>query len=229
MEQAVIDATKEAITTEKIVAALKKVKSTPIKVVGISGSLRKASFHTGLLRYLSSQKLEGMEFEIVSIADLPMFNQDLENLKDESKLPKAVQDFKAKIRAADAFFVACPEYNFGITAPLKNAIDWASRGADSNLWKGKVSTLAGAGGSGAAKAQIQFRQCCVFLQLQVVDMPQVAIPAFAKEEDGKMPFDFGTGDLLSAKWKERVVAQINLLRDETQKKKMGQIAFEMCK
>merc|ERR1712228_460232 len=229
LKDAVVAATNEAIEEKECITELRKIKSTPVKIVGISGSLRKASFHSGLLRYLASQKLEGIDFEIVPIGDLPLFNQDLEDTKDETKQPKAVQAFKAKIRSADAFVITCPEYNFGITAPLKNALDWASRGQDSNLWQGKVAALAGAGGSGAQKAQIQLRGIAVFLELQIMDRPFMNINAFQPEDDGKNVFDYQTGDLLSKKWKGRMVEQVNLLRDVTKKNKLGQKAFEMLK
>merc|ERR1712061_611786 len=76
----------------------------------------------------------------------------------------------AKISAADANFFASPEYNFGITAPFKNALDWASRGQFGNEWKNKCATIVGAGGPGLThKAQSQFRQICVFLQLKLID------------------------------------------------------------
>lgn len=116
---------------------LKKIATTPVKIIGISGSLRKASFNTGLLRVLKDAKLEGIEFEIVSIGDLPVFNQDLENMKDETQDPKAVQEFRAKIRAADAIFFSSPEYNYGVSSPLKNALDWGSRSANGSALKGK--------------------------------------------------------------------------------------------
>merc|ERR1719410_2107697 len=226
MKSAVIEATKEEMSKKEnrdCLAELKQIKSSPIKVVGICGSLRKSSFHMGMLRYLAGQKLEGVEFEIVSIADLPMFNQDLENIKEESKNPQAVQDFKAKIRAADAYFFSSPEYNFGVTAPFKNALDWGSRGQHGNEWKGKCATIVGAGGPGMThKAQFQFRQICVFLQLKLIDLPQVGISAFAKEEDGNIPFDFANGDLLSKKWKGRLVTQMDILRDMTKKSKMAE-------
>ena len=112
---------------QDIKAELEKIARSPVKIIGISGSLRKASFNTGILRYLKETKLEGIEFEIVSIGDLPLFNQDLENPKDESQEPKSVQKLKSKIRGADAVFFATAEYNYGIPSPMKNALDWGSR------------------------------------------------------------------------------------------------------
>ena len=86
---------------------------------------------------MSQAKLAGVEFEIVSIADLPLFNQDLENPKDESQEPKSVQELRNKIRSADAIFFSSPEYNYSISSPMKTALDWASRGANGSALKGK--------------------------------------------------------------------------------------------
>ena len=118
---------------------LKEIVSKPVKIVAISGSLRKTSFNTGILRYLQSQKIEAVEFEVVAIDKLPMFNQDLEHKDDQTKDPEEVQAFRKKIREADGVLFATPEYNFGMTGPLKNAIDWASRRG--NAWKGKPYVL----------------------------------------------------------------------------------------
>lgn len=231
MKNAVIEATKEEMAKKEnrdCLAELKQIKASPIKVVGICGSLRKASIHMGMLRYLADQKIENVEFAIVDVGNLPLFNQDLENTKDESKEPQAVQDFKAKIRDADACFFSSPEYNFGVTAPFKNALDWASRGEHGNAWKNKCATIVGAGGpSLTTKAQFQFRQICVFLQLKLIDLPSVGISAFAPEDDKNMPFDFSNGELKSEKWKKRLVTQMEILRDMTKKSKMAEIAFEL--
>eukprot|EP00484_Ammonia_sp_Unknown_P020902 CAMPEP_0197030524 /NCGR_PEP_ID=MMETSP1384-20130603/9752_1 /TAXON_ID=29189 /ORGANISM="Ammonia sp." /LENGTH=208 /DNA_ID=CAMNT_0042459901 /DNA_START=129 /DNA_END=755 /DNA_ORIENTATION=- len=202
--------------------------STPVKIVGISGSLRKASFNSGLLRVIQQAKLEGIDFEVVSIADLPVFNQDLENSKDESKDPEAVQAVRAKVRGADALFFSSPEYNYGISSPLKNALDWLSRGANGSAIKGKCATVVGAGGGGGtAKAQYQFRQTAVFLELKVVNKPECTIRAFEKEDGDKPVVDFKTGDLLSDKWKGRLIDQVNALRDFTRQQKLGEVAFQL--
>mmetsp|Transcript_47559 Transcript_47559/g.42652 ORF Transcript_47559/g.42652 Transcript_47559/m.42652 type:complete len:231 (-) Transcript_47559:80-772(-) len=209
-------------------AELEKISKAPIKILGISGSLRKSSFHTGLIRYLESQKLEGVEFSVASIGDLPLFNQDLENPKDEAKDPESVQELRGKIRGADALFISSPEYNYGISSPLKNALDWCSRGANGSALKGKCTTIVGGGGAGAIRAQIAFRQSAVFLELKMIQRPEVGVRFFEPEkESGKPPVDFSNGDLVSDKWKQRLVAQINTLRDFTRKDKLGNAAFDL--
>ena len=97
--------------------------TTPIHVLGVSGSLRRASWNTGLLHAAGELLPEGMALEIADLADIPLYNQD----HDGPIAPEAVKHLKARIRAADALLIATPEYNGSISGVLKNAIDWASR------------------------------------------------------------------------------------------------------
>ena len=94
---------------------------TRFRVLGISGSLRKASFSTGLLRAGQEVAPEGMELTIFDIRDLPFYDGDLEAEGD----PMPVIALKSAVREADAVLLATPEYNWGTSAALKNAIDWA--------------------------------------------------------------------------------------------------------
>src|SRR3954469_19095034 len=107
-----------------------------MKLLGVSGSLRAASFNTALLRTAQECAPEGVTIEIFGLHDLPLFNQDVEDLGD----PEPVKAWKAAIAGADALLLACPEYNGGITGVLKNAIDWASRGSPSVL-AGKTACI----------------------------------------------------------------------------------------
>ncbi len=117
-------------------------ESGPIRVLGISGSLRRASSNTGLL--LASQEVapDGMEISTIDISGLPFFNLDLEEQGD----PESVAALKIAIREADAVLFATPEYNWGTSGVLKNAIDWASRDRDPGSLMGKPVTIIGAGG-----------------------------------------------------------------------------------
>lgn len=89
------------------------------KLVGLSGSLRTASINMALLRELSEYVPSHVSFEIVPLGHLPLFNPDL-----ETDLPAVVAAFRLRIRAADAFVIASPEYAHGISGVLKNALDW---------------------------------------------------------------------------------------------------------
>src|SRR3954453_13346807 len=97
--------------------------TTPIHILGISGSLRRASWNTGLLHAAGELLPEGMSLEIAGLADIPLYNQDPEG----PAAPEAAQQLKERIRAADALLIATPEYKGSIPGGLKNAIDWPSR------------------------------------------------------------------------------------------------------
>jgi chromate reductase len=114
----------------------------------------------------------GAELEIIELAAIPPFNQDLERSP-----PASVSELKRAIRAADAILISTPEYNYSIPGVLKNAIDWASRPHGDSAWKGKPVAILGAsiGNLGTARAQYHLRQCFVFLDMPVVNQPEVMI------------------------------------------------------
>jgi chromate reductase len=126
-----------------------------MKLLGVSGSLRAASFNTALLHAAQEVAPQGVTIEIFRLHDLPLFNQDVEDQGD----PAPVQAWKDAVRGADALLLACPEYNGGVTGVLKNAIDWASRGSPSAL-QGKTACIIGAspGVTGTVRAQDALRQ-----------------------------------------------------------------------
>lgn len=94
-------------------------------ILGLSGSLRRASFNSGLLRAAADVAPEGVIIQIGSIREVPLYDGDLEAA---SGLPTAVRELQSQLGAADALLLVTPEYNNGIPGVLKNAIDWLSRG-----------------------------------------------------------------------------------------------------
>ena len=140
--------------------------------VGISGSLRKGSYNTMLLKAAYRLLPEGTTMEIVEIGNLPLYNDDLQS----AALPEPVSAFKEKLSAADGFVFASPEYNYSVPGTLKNAIDWASRGKDSPL-VGKPVALMGAtqGMWGTVRMQVAFRPIFQFLNMVPVNKPEVLI------------------------------------------------------
>ena len=86
-------------------------------------------------------------------------------------------EFKAKIKAADALLIACPEYNFSVSGVLKNALDWASRPKKDMPLEGKPVAImsASTGRLGGARAQYHLRQCFVFLNMHPVNQPEVML------------------------------------------------------
>jgi len=151
-----------------------------IKVLGIAGSLRKASYNRAALRAAQGLMPAGAALEIAEIDGLPGFSQD-----EEKSPPAKVAQLKAKIRSADAVLIVTPEYNYSMPGVLKNAIDWASRPYGDSAWKGKPAAVMGAsvGALGTARAQYHLRQCFVFLDMPVVNQPEVMISQAADKFD----------------------------------------------
>jgi NAD(P)H-dependent FMN reductase len=96
------------------------------RILGISGSLRAASFNTALLKAAASLLQDGDELSIATLHGIPLYDGDLEAAEG---LPPAVVALKAQIAASDGVLLASPEYNNGIPGVFKNAIDWLSRPA----------------------------------------------------------------------------------------------------
>ncbi len=167
----------------------------PLRVLAISGSLRKASFNTGLLRAAQEIAPDGMEITIFDIKDLPLYNGDVEAQGD----PASVIALKAAVHDADAVLFATPEYNWGTSGALKNAIDWASRDRGKGSLMGKPATIIGAGGrAGTARAQMQIHETLAETGAVVMVKPGVQIQAFAPgtfDSEGNL-IDKGTKELL---------------------------------
>jgi chromate reductase len=151
-----------------------------ISILGIVGSLRKASYNQAAL--IAAQKLvpAGVTLTLTGIQDIPVYNQDGENT-----LPASVLEFKQQIRAADAVLFATPEYNYSLPGGLKNAIDWASRPYGESAWAGKPAAILGAsvGSFGTARAQYHLRQILVALDMPVVAQPEVMIGNASRKFD----------------------------------------------
>ena len=139
-------------------------------ILGISGSLRKGSTNTALLRALQELAPAGMTIEIASIDAIPLYNQDA-----EETFPPAVRALKAKIAAADGLIIATPEYNRSMSGVLKNAIDWLSRPYGENSFAKKTVLVAGVSGGkiGTAVAQSHLRQVLVHLDADVIGQPEL--------------------------------------------------------
>ncbi|MBX3233967.1 MAG: NAD(P)H-dependent oxidoreductase [Labilithrix sp.] len=146
-----------------------------LRILGVSGSLRKASFNTALLRAAIAIAVEEklpISFEIATIGDLPLYDEDVR----AAGLPAPVQRFRDRIAAADAILFVSPEYNFSIPGVLKNAIDWASR-PPSQPFADKPCAVMGASGgmSGTMRMQYHLRQVAVFLNMHMLTGSEVFV------------------------------------------------------
>lgn len=141
-------------------------------VVGISGSLRKASTNTMALRAAQRLAPEGMSIEIAEIWQIPLYNDDLRGAGE----PESVAALKAKIRRADAVLIAAPEYNFSIPGVLKNVLDWVSRPPDPPFDEKPVAIMGAASGAiGTARGQYHLRQMLVYMNSFTLNKPEVFI------------------------------------------------------
>ena len=167
--------------------------SRPLHVLGISGSLRKTSFNSGLLRAAQEIAPERMEITIFDIKGLPFYDGDIQAQGD----PESVVALKSAVHDADALLFATPEYNWGTSGALKNAIDWASRDREEGSLMGKPVTLIGAGGrAGTARAQMQLQETLAETGSVVMVKPGVLVQAFST-----MRFD-SEGNLIDGETKE---------------------------
>ena len=149
-----------------------------INIFGFAGSLRKGSYNRALLRAAVELTPEDARLETFDLEGIPPFNQDL-----EASMPERVQEFKRKIRSADAILIATPEHNYSIPGILKNAIDWASRPYGDNSFEGKPAAImsASTGMLGGARAQYHLRQVFVFLNMFPLNRPEVFV-TFANQK-----------------------------------------------
>jgi chromate reductase len=151
-----------------------------VRILGIAGSLRKASFNRGALRAAQELVPPDATLEIFDLDAIPPFSED-----DERIPPTRVLELKTQIREADAILIATPEYNYSIPGVLKNAIDWASRPYGDSAWDGKPVAVMGAsvGATGTARAQYHLRQTFVFLNMYPLNRPEVMISNAAQRFD----------------------------------------------
>jgi chromate reductase len=174
---------------------------TPFHVVGVSGSLRRRSFNRALLRAYAELAPDGVTLEIFELHDVPLYDEDHDEYRGGADMPAAVVALRERVAAADAVVLACPEYNWGPSGVLKNAIDWISRPpAESPLRHKPVALIGCAGGpAGTGRAQLQTRQHLQSLKAYALPEPEVQV-GFAEDrfDDDLRLVDEETTELLRA-------------------------------
>lgn len=138
----------------------------------VVGSIRQNSLSEGVAKAIVAGLPEGSEVNFLEIANLPLYNQDL-----DANSPAEYEEFRAQVAAQDAIIFATPEHNRNIPAALKNALDVASRPWGQNVWAGKPALVASQSISGIAGtlAHHSLRQSLVFLDLHTMAQPELYI------------------------------------------------------
>lgn len=156
--------------------------SEPTRILGIAGSLRRASYNRAALRAAMQLVPQDTVLNIFELDGIAGFNED-----EEQNPPSQVIELKRRIREADAILIVTPEYNYSIPGVLKNAIDWASRPYGDSAWNGKPVAVMGAsiGRIGTARAQCHLRQVFVFLNMLPINQPEVMISNAAERFDAE--------------------------------------------
>ena len=155
---------------------------TTLDIVGLCGSLRKASLNRSALRLAGELMPASMKLDIVDWRDVPVFDGDVL----AQGLPPAVAALKERIRRADGVVIATPEYNFSVPGGLKNVIDWLSRG-DDQPWAHKPVAILSAtpGPLGGARMQYDLRKVMLFLNAMPLVKPEVFIGMAAGKFDAE--------------------------------------------
>lgn len=143
-----------------------------MNLVGISGSLRKASTNTGLLRAAQALLPEGVSLTIADLSNIPLYNEDVEQAGE----PEAVAALRKQLVEADGILIASPEYNYSLSGVLKNAIDWMSR-TPVKPFNGKPVAIMGASGGnfGTVRGQIALRTVLQSQNALTLSRPEVLV------------------------------------------------------
>lgn len=138
------------------------------KIAIIVGSLREGSINRKVARSICGLK-DNLDCSMIEIGDLPLYNQD-----HDANPPEQYVRFREQIAAADGVLFVSPEYNRGIPGVLKNAIDIGSRPYGHSVWDKKPAGVVtvSPGAIGGFGANHQLRQCCVFLNMPLMQQPE---------------------------------------------------------
>ena len=177
-----------------------------LKLLTISGALRKGSYNRMLLR--EAAQAFGPAQVTEANLHLPLYDGDLEEAEG---IPEAVQTLADQIAATDAIVIASPEYNKGIPGVLKNALDWVSR-VPGGVLKGKPTLVisAAAGRTGGETAQFMVLSCLAQLQVRLLLGPAVLVAGAGNEFDAD-------GALTNERYKATLATRMQALRAEVEK------------
>src|SRR6266700_2316308 len=157
-----------------------------MRILAISGSLRRGSYNTGLLRAAAEEAPEDVELVFYDgLKEIPPYDQD----DDVEAAPPPVAALRDAVRRADAVLFATPEYNSSVPGALKNALDWASRPVATNAFRNKPVAVIGssAGMFGAVWSQAELRKVLAAMGARVAEV-EIAVGHAADkfDDDGNL-------------------------------------------
>jgi chromate reductase, NAD(P)H dehydrogenase (quinone) len=143
------------------------------RLLGISGSLRSASFSTAVLTAMAEATADRADYAYTDIGALPHFNQDLY----VEPLPVPVKHLRDQIAAADGIVISSGEYNHGIPGVLKNALDWASRPHNGSPLRDKPVLImtSSPAVTGGVRAQYQIRETVISALARPLNTPEIVV------------------------------------------------------
>src|SRR6266403_6230298 len=183
--------------------------SKPIRLIGMSGSLRTGSYSNAVLETLREKFAGRADLEVYDLAPIPAYNQDFEG----DKRPPIVKKLLADIAEADGLVMCAPEFNHSIPGVLKNAIDWASRPAFESVlaYKHCAIMATSRGPLGGARCLEHMRVALDSMLSRVVLSREVTITATAdKVRDGRLVDETSLGFACAAV--EALLREIRLWR-----------------
>jgi chromate reductase, NAD(P)H dehydrogenase (quinone) len=145
----------------------------PFRFLGLSGSLRRASSSTAVLRGLQDALAPTVALNIFPLHGMPLYNED----DDGEYAPESVRALRSAIETSDGVIMISPEYNHGMSGLLKNALDWASRPYGRSALRGKpvLTMTASPAFTGGVRAQQQMNETLVSIPARLVLRPQIVI------------------------------------------------------
>ncbi len=181
------------------------------KTIGIiAGSLRKESFSRKIAKAIDAMAPAGFEFKIISIDNLPAYNQDFD---DYNQVPESYIQFRNEMNTVDGVIFITPEYNRSVPGVLKNAIDIGSRPYGKGVWDKKPAAVfsSSTGNISGFGANHHLRQSLVFLNMPTMQQPEVYLAHIEKSFDEQGNLNDGTKIFLS----KAVEAYINWFNLQT--------------
>ena len=158
-----------------------------VRILGISGSLRRSSFCTGLIHSLARHVGKSMQMVFHDISDIPLYNEDVE----KEGRPEGVLRLSRAVAESDGVLIVTPEYNHGVPGVLKNALDWVSQPFQQSVFRYKPVSLisTSVAFTGGVRAQYQLRETLHSMLAIVVPGPEIVIGGVHAKITGQTSVD----------------------------------------